>query len=138
MTSSAVEPAAEAGDHAIAGAVVVGTHPSAVARVDALPDGPLPVRLVRPPADRPADPAASRRWLRRLTGHDRVTDPIGDAWRALGSDHAAGRVVLVPADVEDVKAIAEALGGAGAEHLAPGSLRWLGDVRDASAARMGR
>jgi glycosyltransferase involved in cell wall biosynthesis len=137
-TSSSVELVAEVGDHAIAGAVVVGTHPSAVARVDGLPDGPLPVRLVRPPADRPTDPAASRRWLRRLTGHDRVTDPIGDAWRALGGDRAAGRVVLVPADVEDVEAIAEALGGVGAEHLAPGSLRWLGDVRDASAARMGR
>ena len=77
------------------------------------------------------------RWLRRLAVGRTATDPIGEAWRAL-SDDAGGRVVLVPADVEDVSAIAGALGGEGAAHLAPGSLRWLGDVRDASVARVGR
>ena len=51
---------------------------------------------------------------------------------------AGSRVVLVPADVEDVIAISAAFRGKGATHLAPGSLRWLGDVRDASAARVGR
>jgi hypothetical protein len=81
--------------------------------------------------------------LGRLTGREghpdrRPADLIEDAWRELGGDDTGSRVVLVPADVEDVIAISAAFGGKGAAHLAPGSLRWLGDVRDASAARVGR
>ena len=128
----------------IGGAVVVGHHPSAVGRVEALPDGPLPVRHVRPgTATARPTPSRARGILGRLTGREghpdrRPADPIEDAWRELGGDDTGSRVVLVPADVEDVIAISAAFGGKGATHLAPGSLRWLGDVRDASAARVGR
>jgi hypothetical protein len=80
--------------------------------------------------------------LRAGARQDRLKDrPSPIRWRRLaelGGDDAPGRVVLVPADVEDVTAIATAFGGEGARPLAPGSLRWLGDVRDASAARVGR
>ncbi|MFL5686184.1 MAG: glycosyltransferase [Chloroflexota bacterium] len=127
----------------IVGAVVVGAHPTAAARVDSLPDGPLPVRHVRP-APTPANRTATRpRGLLSLLHGRRerspsTTGPVEDAWRELSSGDASGRVVLVPADVEDVTPIASAFGGQGATHLAPGSLRWLGDLRDASAARVGR
>ena len=92
----------------------------------------------------PARPRHGQRgMLGRLTGREghpdrRPADPIEDAWRELGATSTGSRVVLVPADVEDVIAISAAFGGKGATHLAPGSLRWLGDVRDASAARVGR
>ena len=128
----------------IGGAVVVGGHASAAGRVGVLPDGPLPVRLVRPgSAAANPTPSRARGVLGRLTGRSeeaerRSADPIEEAWRELGGDEAGGRVVLVPADIEDVTEISAAFGGTGATHLAPGSLRWLGDVRDASAARVGR
>jgi glycosyltransferase involved in cell wall biosynthesis len=128
----------------IVAAVVVGTHGSTAARVDALPDGPLPIRLVRPGAAPVRAATSGERGLltrvaRLRSGPpSKPRDPIEDAWRDLGGEAGAGRVVLVPADVEDVTAIASAFAGEGAAHLAPGSLRWLGDVRDASAARVGR
>ena len=127
----------------IVGAVAVGTHPSAAARVEGLPDGPLQVRLVRPAAAARRTAPASGGLLARLLRRSQErqpppSHPIEDAWRELGGEDAAGRVILVPADVEDVTAIASAFDGEGASHLAPGSLRWLGDVRDASAARVGR
>ena len=140
----AVAPRPDLAPRTIAGAVVVGGHRSAAARFEALPDGPLDVRLVRPVAAA-ASPTLSRGpgVLGRLRGRidgsvRRPAEPIEDAWRELGGDAEHGRVVLVPADVEDVTAIATAFDGEGARHLAPGSLRWLGDVRDASAARVGR
>ena len=141
LTTSTTTPAATP---PIVGAVVVGSHASAAARLDGLPDGPLPIRSVRPAAA-PAKAAVSgerglfTRIARSRSGQPQArTDPIEDAWRELGGGGSAGRVVLVPADVEDVTAITSAFDGAGAAHLAPGSLRWLGDVRDASAARVGR
>jgi glycosyltransferase involved in cell wall biosynthesis len=131
------------GSRPVVGAVVVGTHPSAATRVQGLPDGPLPIRLVRPGTRATHTDPRSRGRLDRLMHRDgdeaqAPADSIEGAWRDLGGEAAAGRVVLVPADVEDVRAIARAFDGEGAPHLAPGSLRWLGDVRDASAARVGR
>jgi hypothetical protein len=128
----------------IVGAVVVGSHGSAAARLEGLPGGRLPIRLVRPAfalvrAGMSGERGLLTRVARLRSGRPpKPSDPIEDAWRDLGGEGGAGRVVLVPADAEDVTAIASTFGGTGAAHLAPGSLRWLGDVRDASAGRVGR
>ncbi len=150
MAPTSGEPPTSAGDGSvpIVGAIVVATHPSAADRVATLPDGPLPVRLVRPiPVARSGHRAG---WLGRLTGRSAerpdpgaaTRDAIAAARRTLANEQPDGRIALVPADIEDVSTIVAALGGEAAPDvsaiLAPGALRWLADLRDASRATVGR
>lgn len=125
------------GSHPIRAALLIAGHATARSRMVALPTGGLPVRPVTAPVVEP--PSAVRRLAGRLTGRrptvDRralLLDDVRTAWAALDTEAAAGRVVIVPADVDDLETAVAAVGPVATDHLAPGSLRWLADRQDDS------
>ena len=112
--------------------------------------GPLPTKVVSaaalankpPPAPEPPPfgqrIAASfrRRILRRAP--DPPPDPRVVAVRSAWDELAEANAVVVPVDVEDFELALRAFEGGLAEHLAPGSLRWVADRQDAATGAMGR
>lgn len=127
-----------AGSPPIRAALLIAGHTSARSRVAALPTGGLLVRTVTRPVVEP--PSAVRRLAGRLTGRrptiDRralLLDDVRAAWQEVTTEASGGRVVFVPADVDDLETAVAAIGPVATDHLAPGSLRWLADRQDDSA-----
>jgi glycosyltransferase involved in cell wall biosynthesis len=139
--ASAVIPPASPRQSGIAAALVVAGTRQAADRVRTLPAGSLPIRVVGPPTPTPPSERSGgllRRLGRRSSdARSRQLDAIRAGWRAVRPRRSGGRPVVVAVDVDDVASIADALGDEGLRHLAPGSLRWLADVRDASRGAMG-
>ncbi len=130
---------------------MIAVHPSSAERVAALPDGPVAVRVVGPPpapaARRERRDPAGRVGLRRRLGpagptpaaqrHATTLAAIRTGWDDLATSGSGSGRAIVAADADDVSAVIEALGDAGRDHLAPGSLRWLADRQDAPADAVG-
>jgi hypothetical protein len=132
-------------------ALVVAAHASSTDRVAALPDGPVAIRVVGPPA--PPAAVASGGIQRVALGLRRRLGPAGPTpaaqrnattvaairagWEALATSGSGSGRAIVAADADDVSAVIEALGDPGKDHLAPGSLRWLADRQDARADAVG-
>lgn len=134
-------PATASDPTPVAGVLVVAGHASAASRLTALPSAPIPVRIVGPTS--PPRPSRLGRLVGRATG--RTTGEPRSAQAAAiraARDELArttrGRLVIVPAEVDDLHDIIGALGPGAASHIAPGSLRWLADLQDAARGPMGR